>query len=232
MRVPLSALARVTDTAARRRLRSLAKPAAVFELAEAAPATLLIADVRWEAYPPGWSFAESLAADLVAELPLEDKIGQLAIVSHRTGEDPLLPSEAADLGLGAIFGDSTAPPHDAEGNPRPDSPEVWAEFLRACQQKALAADQALPVLFGMDAVHGLALIPGATVFPHAIGLGASGHEALVRDVARATAREAAALGFRLTFSPTLAVARDERWGGTYESFSEMPEVVGRENGNG
>ena len=188
---------------------------------------LLLADVRWEAYREGQGFAESLARDLLGELTLAEKIGQLGQVVHRAGEDaePVLPEQAAALGIGSLFGDSSTPPHDSNGTLSSDTPEAWADMLHSYQSAALGTDKAIPILFGMDAVHGLALVPGATIFPHNIGLGASSDPELVEAIGRATAREAAALGFRLTFSPTIAVARDERWGRTYESFGERPDLV-------
>ncbi|MEY4550368.1 MAG: hypothetical protein RL685_6563 [Pseudomonadota bacterium] len=208
------------------RQRGSQLPAFVIE-SHGAPTELLLADVRWEAYPKGLGFAESLARDLLAELTLDEKIGQLGQLVHRAGpeSDPLLPEEAAAHGIGSVFGDSSTPPHDATGALLADTPQAWLELLHSYQRAALGTDKAIPILFGMDAVHGLALVPGATIFPHNIGLGASGDVELVEAIGRATAQEAAALGFRLTFSPTLAVARDERWGRTYESFSERPELV-------
>jgi beta-glucosidase len=201
-------------------------PAFVIE-SHGEPSELLLADVRWEAYPEGQGFAESLARDLLAELTLSEKIGQLAQIVHRAGvdADPVLPQEAAALGVGSLFGDSGTPPHDTNGTLLPDTPGAWLEMLHSYQSAALATDKAIPILFGMDAVHGLALVPGATIFPHNIGLGASSDPELVEAIGRATAREASALGFRLTFSPTIAVARDERWGRTYESFGERPDLV-------
>jgi beta-glucosidase len=221
VRMPLAALG-----LAPLRQRGSQSPAFVIE-SQGAPTELLLADVRWEAYPKGLGFAESLARDLLAELTLDEKIGQLGQLVHRAGAqgDPLLPEEAAAHGIGSVFGDSSTPPHDATGALLADTPEAWLELLHSYQRAALGNDKAIPILFGMDAVHGLALVPGATIFPHNIGLGASGDVELVEAIGRATAQEAAALGFRLTFSATLAVARDERWGRTYESFGERPELV-------
>jgi beta-glucosidase len=223
LRIPL---ARIDARALRH--GQLGTPAFVIENVGSAPISILVADVRWEAYPAGWSFAQSLAKDIVAELSLADKIGQLGQLVHRAGADadPLLPAEAAALGIGSLFGDSSTPPHDDGGSPLPDTPAVWARFLRSYQQAALGVGNGIPILFGMDAVHGVALVPGATIFPHNIGLGATGDVRLLERIAHASAREAAALGFRLTFAPTVAVARDERWGRTYESLSELPSVVG------
>jgi beta-glucosidase len=84
----------------------------------------------------------------------------------------------------------------------------------------------VPILYGIDAVHGHNNVEGAVIFPHAIGLGATRDPALVEQIGRVTAREVAATGIDWTFAPVLAVARDERWGRTYESFGEDPDLVG------
>ncbi len=84
---------------------------------------------------------------------------------------------------------------------------------------------AIPVIWGTDAVHGHSNVMGATLFPHNVGLGATRNPDLVRRIAEATAREVAATGLDWTFAPTVAVARDDRWGRAYESYSEDPALV-------
>ncbi len=88
-----------------------------------------------------------------------------------------------------------------------------------------AGHRPIPILFGIDAVHGNAKVVGATVFPHNIALGAAHDPELIRRIGEATAAEVAAIGVDWTFAPTVAVARDPRWGRTYESYSESPELV-------
>ena len=83
----------------------------------------------------------------------------------------------------------------------------------------------IPLLYGIDAVHGHANIDGAVVFPHNIGMGATGNPKLVAQAARVTAEEVAGTGIHWMFAPCVAVARDIRWGRTYESFSDDPELV-------
>ncbi len=83
----------------------------------------------------------------------------------------------------------------------------------------------IPILFGIDAVHGHAKIVGATIFPHNVGLGAAHDPGLIQRIGQATAEEVAATGIDWTFAPTVAVARDVRWGRSYESYSESPELV-------
>ena len=98
-------------------------------------------------------------------------------------------------------------------------------MVDAYQQAALATPLGIPFLYGADAVHGHNNVAGATVFPHNIGLGATRDADLVVRIGRATAQEVAETGVRWTFAPCLCVARDDRWGRTYESFGETPEVV-------
>ena len=83
----------------------------------------------------------------------------------------------------------------------------------------------VPVLWGTDAVHGHNNIPGATIFPHNIGLGAARDPELIRRIGEITALEVRVTGLDWAFSPTVAVARDARWGRTYESYSENPQLV-------
>ena len=83
----------------------------------------------------------------------------------------------------------------------------------------------IPVIYGLDTVHGAGPVKGATVFPHNVGLGATRDPALVEEVARAVAEETAGVGADFPFAPVVAVARDERWGRTYESYGESPELA-------
>ena len=93
------------------------------------------------------------------------------------------------------------------------------------QGEALATRLQIPILYGIDAVHGHNNVRGAVIFPHNIGLGCTRNPGLVERVARATGEEVEATGIDWTFSPCIAVPRDERWGRTYEGFGETPELV-------
>ena len=95
------------------------------------------------------------------------------------------------------------------------------------QAAALATRLKIPLLYGVDSVHGHGNLLGATVFPHNIGLGATRDPGLVREIARITAEETRATGPQWTFSPCVCAARDDRWGRTYESFSESSRLVER-----
>jgi beta-glucosidase len=110
-------------------------------------------------------------------------------------------------------------------SPRDDTAPGWAEMYDRFQGEALATRLPIPLLYGIDAVHGHNNVRGAVVFPHNIGLGCTRDPDLVERVARATAEEVEATGIDWTFSPCVAVPRDERWGRTYEGFGETPDLV-------
>lgn len=158
------------------------------------------------------------AAALVAQMTLEEKIGQMiqADYSALAGHE----DDITRLALGSVL-------HGGSSDPGDNSPGAWADAIAACQRRALATRLKIPLLYGVDAVHGHNNIPGAVIFPHNIGLGATRDAALVERAARVTAEEVAATGANWTFAPGVIVARDERWGRTYESFAEEPALVGR-----
>ena len=119
----------------------------------------------------------------------------------------------ATLGLGSVLsgGGST---------PTSNTPAAWVDMVNQFQSQALSTRLGIPIIYGVDAVHGHGNVFGATVFPHNIGLGATRDTALVREIGEATAAEVRATGIPWNFSPGVCVARDERWGRTYESFGE------------
>jgi beta-glucosidase len=135
------------------------------------------------------------------------------------------PEDVARYHLGSVLAGGNAAPG---GNVR-TSPAQWLELTDRLARAALAAPSAthppVPILFGIDAVHGHARIPGATVFPQNVGLGAAHDPELIEAIGRATAEEVAVTGIDWTFAPTVAVVRDVRWGRSYESYSEDPALV-------
>lgn len=154
---------------------------------------------------------------LLAAMSLDQKIGQMT-----QGERAFVgPDEVAAYHLGSVLSGAGSAPGD---NTLSDWVEMcdayWAASTRGGNGRV-----PVPLLYAVDAVHGNANVRGATVFPHNIGLGAAHDPDLVARVARATAREVRAAGVDWTFAPALSVARDPRWGRTYESFSEDPELV-------
>ncbi len=170
---------------------------------------MLDANYRWPLTPR----SEEEIAAAVAGMTLAEKAGQMvqADVSTATPED------VKTYGLGSII--STVP----DGNL--GTSEAWREMFDAYQRGALATRTGIPMVAGIDAVHGHAYFDGpATIRPHNIGIGATRNPELAEQLARMTARELAATGIRWTFAPTIAVARSIRWGRTYEAFGEDVEL--------
>ncbi|SVD54104.1 uncharacterized protein METZ01_LOCUS406958, partial [marine metagenome] len=111
--------------------------------------------------------------------------------------------------------------------PDTNNPRSWVRMYNEYQDFALDTRLGIPLIYGIDAVHGHNNVYGATIFPHNIGLGCSNDEGLVQEISEATAREVRATGLDWTFAPCLAVSQDERWGRTFESYSEDTEIVTR-----
>src|SRR5450759_1590437 len=112
-------------------------------------------------------------------------------------------------------------------DPIDNRPQTWLQAVNEYQSWALKTRLKIPLLYGVDAVHGHNNIDGAVVFPHNIGLGATHNPALVEQAEHITALEVAGTGIRWAFAPCIAVAQDERWGRTYESFGDSPELVSK-----
>ena len=155
--------------------------------------------------------------NMVAEMTLDEKIGQMTQVDHRYLEQK---SDIKTYYLGSLLsgGGST---------PDTNNPRSWVRMYNEYQDFALDTRLAIPLIYGIDAVHGHNNVYGATIFPHNIGLGCSNDEKLVQKISEATAREIRATGLDWTFAPCLAVSQDERWGRTFESYSEDTEIVTR-----
>jgi beta-glucosidase len=155
---------------------------------------------------------------LLARMSLDQKIGQMT-----QGERAFVtPEDVRDYHLGSVLSGGGSCPGE-------NHPADWVAMNDAYWAASMEEDEdhlPIPLLYGVDAIHGNANLRGATVFPHNIGLGAAGDPELLERIARVTAREVLATGVEWTFAPTLAVARNDRWGRTYESYSEDPELVG------
>ncbi len=183
------------------------------------------------AHPSRWPAAHSPSAitdaatekritDLIARMTVEQKVGQLVQADIST----ITPRDLADYPLGSILAGGNSGP---DGNERAGAAEwhrVVASF-RAASSKPAANGIAIPILFGVDAVHGHSNLPNATIFPHNIGLGAAHDPDLIRRIGEATADEVSASGIEWTFAPTIAVPQDLRWGRSYEGYSSDPKLV-------
>jgi beta-glucosidase len=195
-------------------------PATASPPAAAAPASVH-PDLWAAATPPSDAATEAFVEQLLEHMSLEDKVGQMIQADIAS----ISPAELRTYKLGSILAGGNAAPGD---NVRA-TPQAWLDltddFYRASLAATSASHPPIPILFGIDAVHGHAKVVGATIFPHNVALGAAHDPDLVRRIGQATAEEVAATGIDWTFAPTVAVARDVRWGRSYESYSESPELV-------
>jgi len=198
----------------------------IFALAATAAAAISADAVHPAAWPEAHSrglvdAATEVRIDgLLAKMSLEEKVGQII----QTDISAVAPEDLARYPLGSILAGGNGGPG---GNDRA-SPLEWLELSRRFHEAALAprpGHVAIPLLFGIDAVHGHSNMLGAVIFPHNVGLGAAHDPELVRRIGAATAEAVAATGIDWTFAPTLAVPQDVRWGRSYEGFSEDPALV-------
>ncbi|WP_427967919.1 glycoside hydrolase family 3 N-terminal domain-containing protein [Altererythrobacter sp.] len=167
------------------------------------------------------SETEERISALLAKMTLEEKVGQMI----QADTSAIKPNDLTKYPLGSILAGGSSPPLDAPDR-SPAGP--WIDTVRAFNDVAMQERQGhvpIPIMFGIDAVHGNNNIVGATLFPHNIALGAAHDPDLIRRIGAATAKEIAAAGIDWAFAPTLAVARNDRWGRTYESYSEDPALV-------
>ena len=153
-------------------------------------------------------------AGLLARMTPDDKVGQM--VQAERGE--ATPADVTTYRLGSVLSGGGS-------GPATNTPASWADMIDGFQRGALATPLGIPILYGVDAVHGNNNVYGSTIFPHNIGLGATRDPALAQRIGRAVAEEVTGAGANWTFAPCLCVARDDRWGRTYESFGETPELV-------
>ena len=156
-------------------------------------------------------------AGLLSRLSLPRKAAQM-VQAERLH---ITPEQVRDFGVGSVLSGGGSLPGD-------NRPADWVELndtYWAASAEGADGQPGIPILYGVDAIHGHNNVHGATVFPHHIGLGAANDPELMERIARVTAREVLATGLDWTFAPTLAVAGDCRWGRTYESLSEVPDVV-------
>ncbi len=153
---------------------------------------------------------------LLSQMTLAEKIGQMTqpeVTGLRDVQD------ITTLSLGSVLSGGAADPKAGNGV------VAWTDTYDTCQAAALRSRLGVPLLYGIDAVHGHNNVLGGVIFPHNIGLGCANDPQLVEDIARITALEVRATGINWSFAPCVTVPRDERWGRTYEGYSENPAVV-------
>jgi beta-glucosidase len=165
------------------------------------------------------STQEAQVKEIVSKMTLAQKVGQMT----QPNIAAITPDEVRQYYIGSVLNGGGAWP----GNQKNATAGDWLALADAYWQASMDTDMAvkIPVIWGTDAVHGHGNVYGATLFPHNIGLGAANDPELIERIGAAVAKQVVATGIDWTFAPTLAVVRDDRWGRTYEGFSEDPVIV-------
>lgn len=192
-------------------------------------ATTDVAETKPVINPDNWPVIETAPLDpaveariddILSKMTLEQKVGQ--VIQADSGS--VTAEEVKQYRLGSVLsGGNSAPGPE----PYADA-QTWLEAADAYFEASLdpeGVEIAIPTIWGIDAVHGHANLKGAVVFPHNIGLGAANNPDLIEEIYKVTARELRVSGHDWTFAPTLAVPQNDRWGRTYEGFSESPDIV-------
>ncbi|WP_213980658.1 glycoside hydrolase family 3 protein [Sphingomonas sp. dw_22] len=199
--------------------------AAMPAFAQQAPTALSVA------HPEKWPAAasqglvdpatEKFVTELMARMSLEEKVGQMIQADIAS----MKPEELRQYPVGSILAGGNSPPLSGDDRSGQADWVATARAFRAVAMEQRPGHVAIPLLFGLDAVHGNNNVIGATIFPHNIALGAANDPALIRRIGEVTAIETAATGPDWAFGPTLAVPQDDRWGRSYEGYSEDPGIV-------
>ena len=148
-------------------------------------------------------------------MTLQEKIGQML----QAEQDKLADGDIEKYAIGSVLSGGSSDPK--AGN----SVEAWTDLYDSLQRRALNTRLRIPILYGIDAVHGHSNVLNAVIFPHNVGLGCTRNPSLVERAAHVTAAEVRATGINWTFAPCVTVPRDERWGRAYEGFGETPELA-------
>lgn len=188
---------------------------------------MIAVDAAWPSVPDAGivdAATEARITKIMSQMTIEEKVGQTV----QADINFITPEELKTYPLGSILAGGNSSP----GQNERATPEEWLkladDYWRASLQYPSKAK--VPLLFGIDAVHGHANMVGAVVFPHNVGLGAARNPDLIRKIGEVTAKEMAIAGVDWTFAPTVAVTRDKRWGRAYESYSEHPADVAAYSG--
>lgn len=202
-------------------LAALCVPAAGIAAADGHAAT--INPANWP--QPQWPLARDAALEarldaLMASMTLEEKVGQIVQGDIAS----VTPDDVRKYRLGSILAGGGSDP----GGRYNAAPAEWLALADAFWEASMdtrGGGKAIPIIWGIDAMHGQSNVIGATLFPHNIGLGATRNPELLREIARITAAETRTTGMEWTFAPTVAVPQDDRWGRAYEGYSEDPALV-------
>lgn len=169
---------------------------------------------KMQTYKEAKAITRTRVANLIKSMTLAEKIGQMTQVEKNN----ISPKEVTECAIGSVLS-------GGGGKPIPNTAQEWANMVYAFKEAARRTRLGIPLIYGVDAVHGHNNVVGATIFPHNIGLGATRDPELVERIGQITAAEVAATGVRWNFAPCVAVPRDFRWGRTYEGYSEDTNLV-------
>ncbi|QPC84706.1 glycoside hydrolase family 3 protein [Phototrophicus methaneseepsis] len=166
------------------------------------------------AYKDATRTIEERIDSLLAQMTLDEKIGQMT----QPEKNSITPEDVTKYFIGSVLS-------GGGGNPTPNNGESWAQMVKGFQKAALETRLGIPLLYGVDAVHGHNNVVGATIFPHNIGMGATRDADLVERCAQVTAQELLATGVHWDFAPAVSIPHDFRWGRSYEGYADNPAVV-------
>jgi beta-glucosidase len=182
----------------------------------AAPSQAAGSPVSGRAWMDATRSVDDRVAALLGQMTLDEKIGQMTQIE----KNAIDATTSAAFNLGSILS-------GGGGYPDPNTPQAWYDMVNAYQQGALGTRLGIPIIYGVDAVHGHNNVAGATIFPQNVGMGATNDPALVQQACAATALEMNATGVRWDFGPVVAVPQDVRWGRTFEAYGEKTDHVAR-----
>ena len=205
------------------RFLTLAGAAALSACSNMGPVQSAASDAAPAAEQSAVPLSAMTAEQIVQAMSVERKVAQLVMPDIST----ITPDDVRTYRFGSILNGGNSGPGGNDLAPAPEWLALADAVWEASSAPLANGEPAVPALWATDAVHGHSNIPGATIFPHNIALGATRDAELMERIGKATAAEIAATGIDWTFAPTLAVATDDRWGRTYESFSEDPQLVSK-----
>jgi beta-glucosidase len=174
---------------------------------------LFVTALFGQVYKDPTATVQARVADLLSRMSLAQKIGQMT----QGNSTEVTTSDIQTYFLGSVLSGGGS-------YPGANTPSGWADATDNYQRAAMGTSLGIPIIYGIDAVHGCNAVQDATVFPHNIGLGAANDPDLMLRIGQTVANEVACTGIDWTFAPCVTVPRDERWGRTYEGFSEDPSI--------
>nr|BAK05680.1 predicted protein [Hordeum vulgare subsp. vulgare] len=172
-------------------------------------------DADYVLYKDATKPVEDRVADLLGRMTLAEKIGQMTQIERLVATPDVL----RDNFIGSLLSGGGSVPRKGA------TAKEWQDMVDGFQKACMSTRLGIPMIYGIDAVHGQNNVYGATIFPHNVGLGATRDPYLVKRIGEATALEVRATGIQYAFAPCIAVCRDPRWGRCYESYSEDRRIV-------